>query len=118
VPARFAFGRPSHDPFWPGSPPYGLAWRGFYRRLEQEAVHSYWRLDALAFQQLRQLGDVGGDAPGLVAGEQVGRLIVRLRHEAARRDVPVGRLIRDLLDTIMHDQLMAAILDDGDLPGA
>ena len=24
-------------------------------------------------QQLRQLGDVGGDAPGLVAGEQVGR---------------------------------------------
>jgi hypothetical protein len=25
-------------------------------------------------QQLRQLGDVGGDAPGLVAGEQLGRL--------------------------------------------
>ena len=24
-------------------------------------------------QQLRQLGDVGGDAPGLVAGEQLGR---------------------------------------------
>jgi hypothetical protein len=51
--------------------------------------------------------------------QQVGRwLIVRLRHEAARRDVPVGRLIRDLLDTIVHDQLMAAILDDGELPGA
>jgi hypothetical protein len=27
---------------------------------------------ALAYQ-LRQLGDVGGDAPGLVAGEQLGR---------------------------------------------
>jgi hypothetical protein len=70
-------------------------------------------------QQLRQLGDIGGDPSRIVAGEQVGRLlIVRLRHEAARRDVPVGRLIRDLLDTIVHDQLMAAILDDGDLPGA
>ena len=26
-----------------------------------------------AMQQLRQLGDVGGDAPGLVAGEELGR---------------------------------------------
>ena len=30
------------------------------------------RLKPRSAQQLRQLGDVGGDAPGLVAGEQVG----------------------------------------------
>jgi hypothetical protein len=42
-------------------------------------------------------------------------LILRLRREACARDVPVARLIRDLLDTIVHDQLTAAILD-GDGP--
>jgi hypothetical protein len=31
------------------------------------------RLSPLARQQLRELGDVGGDAPRLVAGEQVRR---------------------------------------------
>jgi len=30
-------------------------------------------IDSGPLQQPRQLGDVGGDAPGLVAGEQVGR---------------------------------------------
>jgi hypothetical protein len=51
-------------------------------------------------------------------------LVVRLRPEAARRDVPVVRLIHDLLDTIARDGLTAAVLDantvpDGrDLPGA
>ena len=30
-----------------------------------------WRDDRLRAQQLRQLGDVGGDAPGLVASEQL-----------------------------------------------
>jgi hypothetical protein len=45
-------------------------------------------------------------------------LVVRLRPKAARRDVPVVRLIHDLLDVIAADQLTGAILDDGDLPGA
>jgi hypothetical protein len=51
-------------------------------------------------------------------------LVVRLRPEAARRDVPVVRLIHDLLDTIVRDGLTTAVLDadtaldDGDLPGA
>ena len=51
-------------------------------------------------------------------------LVVRLRLEAARRDVPVVRLIYDLLDTIARDGLTGAVLDadtvpdDGDLPGA
>ena len=51
-------------------------------------------------------------------------LVVRLRPEAARRDVPVVRLIHDLLDTIARDGLTTAVLDadtvpdEGDLPGA
>jgi hypothetical protein len=41
-------------------------------------------------------------------------LVVRLRPEARRRDVPVVRLIRDLLDAIEEDPALAgAILDDG-----
>ena len=43
-------------------------------------------------------------------------LVTRLRPEAARRDVPVNRLLHDLLDVIAADQLTTAILDDGD-PG-
>jgi hypothetical protein len=39
-------------------------------------------------------------------------LVVLLRKEAAQRDMPVGRLIRDLLDIIATDQLTTAILDD------
>jgi hypothetical protein len=41
-------------------------------------------------------------------------LVVRLRPKAARRDVPVVRLIHDLLDVIAADQLTGAILDDGE----
>jgi hypothetical protein len=60
--------------------------------------------------------------PTLVAVDHA--LIVKLRPEARRRDVPVTRLICDLLDTIARDGLTAAVLDadtvsdDGDLPGA
>jgi hypothetical protein len=39
-------------------------------------------------------------------------LVVRLRPEAARREVSVNRLIRDLLDIIVDDKLTTAILDD------
>ena len=39
-----------------------------------------------------------------------------LRPGARRRDVPVKRLVCDLLDRIVADQLTGAILDDGDLP--
>ena len=39
-------------------------------------------------------------------------LITRLRPEAARREVSVDRLIRDLLDIIVDDKLTTAILDD------
>ena len=38
-------------------------------------------------------------------------LLVRLRVEAARRDMPVAAFIRSLLDTIIADKLTAAILD-------
>jgi hypothetical protein len=39
-------------------------------------------------------------------------LITRFRPEAARREVSVDRLIRDLLDIIVDDKLTTAILDD------
>jgi hypothetical protein len=38
-----------------------------------DSNHGNARLVPSLPQQLRQLGDVGGDAPGLVAGEQLGR---------------------------------------------
>jgi hypothetical protein len=45
-------------------------------------------------------------------------IIVCFRREAQRRDVPVTRLIHDLLDVIAHDRLVDAVLDDrGDLGG-
>jgi hypothetical protein len=34
-----------------------------------------------------------------------------LRWLAARRDMPVGRLVRDLLDVIVADGLVSALLD-------
>ena len=43
-------------------------------------------------------------------------LVVRLRPEAARRDMPVVRLIHDLLDTIARDGLTAAVLDADSVP--
>jgi hypothetical protein len=51
-------------------------------------------------------------------------LVTQFRAEAARRDMPVVRLIRELLDVIARDGLTAAVLDtdavldDGDLPSA
>jgi hypothetical protein len=40
-------------------------------------------------------------------------IVVRLRSEAARRDVPVRRLIHDLLDTIAYNKpLVGVVLDD------
>jgi hypothetical protein len=42
-------------------------------------------------------------------------LVLAYRKEVARRDVPVARLITDLLDRIVVDQLTTAILDDRDL---
>ena len=41
---------------------------------------------ALIAQQLRQLGDVGGDAPGLVAGQQLARRPSARLILAKRRD--------------------------------
>jgi hypothetical protein len=43
-------------------------------------------------------------------------LVVRLRPEAARRDLPVRSLIRDLLDRIATDGLTAAVLDADTVP--
>jgi hypothetical protein len=43
-------------------------------------------------------------------------VVVSLRPEARRRDVPVARLVRDLLDRVGEEPaLVGAILDDGDL---
>jgi hypothetical protein len=39
-------------------------------------------------------------------------LLVRLRPEAARRNVSVARLIHDLLEVIATDRLAGAVLDD------
>jgi hypothetical protein len=43
------------------------------------------------------------------------RMVVCFRREAQQRDVPVTRLIHDLLDVIVADGLTTAILDDGDV---
>ena len=39
-------------------------------------------------------------------------LVVRLRREAASREIPVARLIHELLDVIVTDRLTTAILDN------
>jgi hypothetical protein len=39
-------------------------------------------------------------------------VVARLRREAARRDLPVKALVRDLLEVIAEDQLVNAVLDD------
>jgi hypothetical protein len=45
-------------------------------------------------------------------------VVVSLRPEARRRDVPVARLVRDLLDAVGEEpSLAAAILNDGEMPG-
>jgi hypothetical protein len=56
--------------------------------------------------------------PGLTV-EIDHRLVVRLRPLAARRDVPIRRLVTDLLDAVGEaPALVVAILDDdGDLGG-
>jgi hypothetical protein len=46
--------------------------KAIYDAAKLELVFPYPALGESA-QQLRQLGDVGGDAPGLVAGQQVSR---------------------------------------------
>jgi hypothetical protein len=47
-----------------------------------------------------------------VAIEVDRNLMVAFRAEAAKRDMPVASLIRDLLDVIVTDKLTGAILDD------
>ena len=39
-------------------------------------------------------------------------LVVRLRREATSREIPVARLIHELLDVIVTDRLTTAILDN------
>jgi hypothetical protein len=41
-------------------------------------------------------------------------IVRRLRPEAARRDVSVTSLVHQLLDVVVEDQLVGAILDDAD----
>ena len=43
-------------------------------------------------------------------------LVAAFRPEARRRDVSVGRLVLDLLDTIAADGLVTAVLDDNPHP--
>jgi hypothetical protein len=38
-------------------------------------------------------------------------LVLALRREAAKRDMPIGRLVRELLEVIAADNLAAAVLD-------
>jgi hypothetical protein len=44
-------------------------------------------------------------------------LVSQFQAEAARRNVPVEHLIRNLLDVIAADHLTGAILDDGEILG-
>jgi hypothetical protein len=57
---------------------------------------------------------VKADPPTAIEVNHV--LVVRLRPEAPRHDVPVVRLINDLLDTIVRDGLTAAVLDADTVP--
>ena len=58
---------------------YGMsetaAFRGWKAQHAVERFHGIGRLGSGGSQQLGQLGDVGGDAPGFVAGEQVRRRV-------------------------------------------
>jgi hypothetical protein len=51
-------------------------------------------------------------APRTVSVEIEESVVRGLRGEASRRQVPVARLIRDLLDVIATDRLTTAVLDD------
>jgi hypothetical protein len=51
-------------------------------------------------------------APRLTSVEIEESVVRGLRGEASRRQVPVARLIRDLLDVIVTDRLTTAVLDD------
>jgi hypothetical protein len=51
-------------------------------------------------------------APRTVSVELEESVVRSLRGEASRRNVPVARLIRDLLDVIATDRLTTAVLDD------
>ena len=51
-------------------------------------------------------------APRTVSVELEESVVRGLRGEALRRNVPVARLIRDLLDVIVTDRLTTAVLDD------
>jgi hypothetical protein len=75
-------------------------------------AHAIWplnsrcraRIEPGSLQQLRQLGDVGGDAPRLVAGEQLGRrpssrLILEM--DVSER-LPVG---------VAYDEALRKLLD-------
>jgi hypothetical protein len=52
----------------------------------------------------------GERPPATIEIEHV--LLARLRTEAKRRDMPVNALIRELLDTLVRDRLVAAVLDE------
>ena len=67
----------------------GLGWLVVWAALRSSCVHRGGLLlhNAAIAQQLRQLGDVGGDAPGLVIGEELRRLPL------CPCAIPAGRLI-------------------------
>jgi hypothetical protein len=41
-----------------------------------------------------------------------GEVLAYLRQESRRRDLPIHRLVRDLLDVVATDKLAGAILDN------
>jgi hypothetical protein len=55
-------------------------------------------------QELRQLGDVGGDAPGLVASEQ----LCRRARAGLILEIDVGQLA----GVILHDEAGVGFLDE------
>lgn len=58
------------------------------------------------------MSDTAAEARGTASIEVDLGLVVLLRKEARARDMPVKRLIVDLLDVIVTDRLVAAVLDD------
>jgi hypothetical protein len=65
-------------------------------------------------RQLRQLGDVGGDAPGLVAGEQLGRCASSKNKTSASgrsQQISVGSCLRWLCSPHEKDVVLDKFAD-------
>jgi hypothetical protein len=63
-------------------------------------------------RRMPRIDEVPVGNSGLVAVEFDRALLTRLRPEAAARGTTVRQLIRDLVETVVADRLVTAVLDD------